>query len=95
TRQTAGQIYGTGTKLGAELPFSRVQELEADKVGLIFMVKAGYDPREAVALWKRFGAYHRQQGGQGSEFLRTHPLDSTRIQALEDFLPVALRHYRP
>lgn len=94
TRQAAGQVYGTGATLGARLPFSRTQELEADRIGMIFMAKAGYDPREAVALWKRFSAYNRQQGGQGTEFLRTHPIDSTRIKALEEFLPVALRHYR-
>ena len=59
------------------------------------MAKAGYDPREAVGLWKRFAAYNRSRGGQGAEFLRTHPLDTTRIQALEAFLPVALKYYRP
>ena len=83
-----------GTQSGFGLPFSRKQELESDQIGMIFMAKAGYDPAEAVGLWKRMAAYQQKSGGQQPEFLRTHPLSTTRIQALEDFLPVAKQYYR-
>ena len=60
------------------------------------MARAGYDPEEAVRLWERFAAWRTQQGqGNSPEFLRTHPLDQTRIAALREFLPVAQREYRP
>lgn len=76
------------------LTFSRAQELEADRIGTIFMARAGYDPEEAVAMWQRFAAYNNAQGSQGAEFLRTHPLNETRIAALRDFMPVAKREFR-
>ncbi len=94
TQQAAGQLYGLGTQVGLGLPFSRAQELEADRIGMIFMAQAGYDPAAAVTLWEKFGAYQRQQGGQQPEFLRTHPLSSTRINALKGFLPVARKQYQ-
>lgn len=82
--------------LGVILPYSRRAELDADKLGTLYMARAGYDPQEAVALWGRFQAWRQgQKKGEGPEFLRTHPLDSSRIQALRDFLPVAQREYRP
>ena len=76
------------------LTFSRSQELEADRIGTLFMARAGYDPNEAVAMWQRFAAYNKTRGNQGAEFLRTHPLNETRINALREFLPVAQREYR-
>ena len=76
------------------LTFSRSQELEADRIGTLFMARAGYDPNEAVAMWQRFAAYNKARGSQGAEFLRTHPLNETRIAALREFLPVAQREYR-
>ena len=60
---------------------SRTQESEADWRGLIYMAKAGYDPEAAVAFWERFAAFNKQAGGGGTPwFLRTHPLDETRIK---------------
>jgi len=94
TRNTAGTIYNTGTKLGAALPFSRGQESEADKIGMIYMAKAGYDPVQAINMWKRFAAYNARQGSETPEFLRTHPLNNTRIRQLEAFLPRAQQDYR-
>lgn len=82
--------------LGVVLPYSRKAELDADKLGTLYMARAGYDPQEALALWNRFASWRQQQKkGEGPEFLRTHPLDSSRIQALREFLPVAQREYRP
>lgn len=89
TRQSVGQLYGIGTQLAVGLPFNRQQELEADRIGMIYMARAGYEPAQAIDLWRRFGAYKAQRGGEEMEFLRTHPLSSTRIKALQEFLPVA------
>ena len=80
--------------LGVVLPHSRKAELDADKLGTIYMARAGYDPRESVALWGRFSEWRvKEKKGQAPEFLRTHPLDSSRIRELRGFLPVATREY--
>lgn len=94
-RGTVLGAYGIGSEVGVALPHSRAQELEADRLGLRYMARAGYDPREAIAFWKRFGAYQKEQGGGGTfEFLRTHPLDETRIRALQEQMPQAIAEYR-
>jgi predicted Zn-dependent protease len=89
--QSAAMVaYGLGGKLGVELPYDRKQESEADHIGLIYMARAGYDPKEAVAFWKRFAEYNKSHGGGSTpSFLRTHPLDETRIKQLEQWLPEA------
>lgn len=89
-QQAALLAYGATTKLGRELPHSRAQESEADHIGVVYMARAGYDPKEAVAFWQRFMAYNGQQGGsQTPSFLRTHPLDEVRIRQLQQWLPEA------
>lgn len=85
--------YGAGSQLGILLPYSRLQESEADRLGLIFMAMAGYDPRGAVAFWDRMAA--EQQGGRPPEFLSTHPGHDTRIDQIRRHMPEALRFYRP
>jgi len=81
--------------LGVILPYSRKAELDADKLGMLYMARAGYDPEEAIALWQRFAAWRKQQKkGEAPEFLRTHPLDQSRISGLREFLPVAEREYK-
>ncbi|MBI5800288.1 MAG: M48 family metallopeptidase [Verrucomicrobia bacterium] len=88
--------YGLGAKLGRELPHSRGQESEADHIGLIYMARAGYDPEAAVGFWQRFADHSRNQGGSGTPaFLRTHPLDTVRIQQIQQWLPEAKVNYRP
>jgi predicted Zn-dependent protease len=87
------QAYGLGSQLGVMLPYSRTQELEADELGLLFMARAGYDPREAIAFWKRFAAYNAKRGGAPPEFLSTHPLDQRRIAQLERLMPRAIAEY--
>jgi predicted Zn-dependent protease len=87
--------YGLGAQLGVMLPHSRRQELEADQLGLMYMARAGYDPREAIGFWQRFSDYGRKHGGgRQIEFLSTHPVDRTRIAQLERFMPQALAEYR-
>ena len=88
------QGYGLGTQFGILLPYSRAQELEADKIGLILMAKAGYDPALALDFWRRMMAKedHKLRPPQ---FMSTHPGDYTRVQAMADFLPEAERYYLP
>jgi predicted Zn-dependent protease len=91
-QQAAMLAYGAGAKVGRELPHSRSQELEADHIGVIYMARAGYDPKAAVAFWKRFADFNRQQGGNASwlsQFLSTHPVDTVRIEELEKLMPEA------
>ncbi len=95
TRVLVLTAYGLGAKVGRELPHSRAQESEADRIGLIYMARAGYDPEAAVAFWQRFGEHNRQQGGGTPEFLRTHPLDTVRVQQLQQWMPEAKANYRP
>ncbi len=84
--------FGVGAQVGVLLPFSRTQETEADRLGLIFMAMAGYDPRVAVGFWQRMAA---QGGGAPPEFLSTHPSDQTRINNLQGFMAEALTYYKP
>lgn len=85
------QSFGIGGTLGL-LAYSRKHESEADKMGLVFMAMAGYDPREAPKFWERMS----QGGGQAPpEILSTHPSDETRMRDLEAFLPEALKYYKP
>jgi len=88
------QAYGIGAGVGVLLPFSRSQESEADRIGLILMAKAGYDPRVALEVWERM---EKKEGGRSAppEFLSTHPGYETRIQQLRAFIPEALSHYQP
>jgi predicted Zn-dependent protease len=76
--------YGqTGAKFGFLLPFSRKQELEADRLGVDYMQRAGYRPREAVTLWRHMQA----NGGPNTpQFASTHPSDETRIAALQAYI---------
>lgn len=92
TQQLFMTAYGAGTTVGALLPFSRLQESEADKMGLIFMAMAGYDPNEAPAFWERMAA--NSGGGAPPEFLSTHPSHSTRIADLKAAIPEAMKYYK-
>jgi predicted Zn-dependent protease len=82
--------YGIGTTVGAMLPFSRQQETEADKFGLIFAAMAGYDPREALPFWERMA---KAGGASQPEFLSTHPSNETRIRKIQQFMPEAMKYY--
>lgn len=84
--------YGIGTQVGILLPYSRLQESEADRLGLIFMAMAGYDPHQAPEFWKRMSS--GKQGGAPPEFLSTHPADETRIRNLEKHMDEAMSYYR-
>lgn len=83
------QAFGIGINIGVLLPFSRSQELEADRVGLILMAKAGYDPHEAVAFWRRM---MKAKDKTPPEFLSTHPTTERRIRELEGWIPEAMKY---
>lgn len=82
--EALNQAYGLATGIGVILPFSRKQELEADRVGISLMDKAGYNPIGALEFWKRM-----KEGRQEKEplvYLSTHPVDDKRIAQIEKIL---------
>ena len=89
-QRTVMAALGAGAKYGAILPFGRGHENEADELGLLYMARAGYDPREALDFWKRMAAANP---GQPPEFLSTHPSNGTRLQRLQAEMPRAMEEY--
>ncbi|MEI9809074.1 MAG: M48 family metallopeptidase [Bacteroidota bacterium] len=85
--------YGLGSQVGVLLPFSRSNELEADRYGLIFAAMSGYNPEEAINLWKRME--QASAGQKPPEFLSTHPSEGKRIDQLQKLMPEALKYYKP
>lgn len=91
TRVLVQQAYGMGVTVGGILPFSRLHESEADKLGMVFMAMAGYDPSKSSELWARMSA--ASGGGKPPEFLSTHPSDAKRMAEMKKFLPQAMKYY--
>jgi predicted Zn-dependent protease len=91
TKQLLFQAVGVGTQVGM-LKFSRQHESEADKIGLIFMAMAGYDPKEAPKFWERMSTM--SGGGAPPEWLSTHPSHATRINDLNAAIPEAEKYYK-
>ncbi|RIY32344.1 hypothetical protein CJP74_04795 [Psittacicella melopsittaci] len=93
TQSTAvGQTAITLADLGVMKPFSRANETEADVQGLFLMAKAGYNPENAITLWKKMEAY--SGGDTSNSILSTHPSYSQRFKVLQDNLPEALKLYQ-
>ena len=92
---TPGQYLRVVALLGAagSLPFTRKQESEADHIGLVYMARAGCDPRQAVAFWQRM--QRASKGKEPPEFLSDHPSDEHRIERVKEWLPEAERAYKP
>ncbi len=92
--QRAGVMaaIGAGAQYGVLLPFSRDHESEADKIGLHYMARAGYDPHEAITFWERMSQL--SNGSRVPEFASTHPSHQTRIRDLEAEMPNALQEYQ-
>ena len=86
----ASDALGMGAALGILNPFSRLQESEADLIGLDYMAMAGFDPRESVELWQNMNAKNKTAV---PEFMSTHPSGETRIEDLVSALPHALGLY--
>ncbi len=84
------QALGLGLQFG-ELKYSRVHESEADEIGLTLMAKAGFEPSQAVELWKNMAA--QSQGARQPEFMSTHPAPETRIEDLSRNMKSAQKIY--
>ena len=83
---------GLGANVGVMLPYSRMQESEADHIGLMLLAKACYDPKEAIEFWKNFS--RAQRGNHPPVYLSDHPADEERIRNLRSLLPQAMQIYR-
>ena len=92
TRQLFMTAYGAGATVGLILPYSRLHETEADKLGLVFMAMAGYDPKVSIGFWERMA---KVGGAKPPEILSTHPSDQTRINNLKAYMPTAMKYYKP
>ena len=91
TRELFMTAFGVGATVGLLLPYSRLHEGEADRIGLMLMARAGYDPKEAVPFWERM---NKKEGPRPPEFLSTHPAPASRIASLKTYLPEALPYYQ-
>lgn len=91
TRDIFLSLYGIGATVGS-LAYSRQHEYEADKMGLVFMAMAGYNPERAISFWQDMAA---NSGPKPPEFLSTHPHDENRVKALREYLPKAMKYYKP
>lgn len=93
TKQLWMTVFNAGAQYGVLLPYSRLQENEADHLGLLFMAMAGYDPRAALTFWEAMAV--SKAGGFNPEFLSTHPSDESRIRNIRVKINDALRYYTP
>ena len=89
-QQATMAALGLGSNVGVLLPWSRMQESEADELGLLIAADAGYDPRTAIDLWTRMAS----QSGAPPEFLSTHPSENTRVKRLQKLMPKATKLYQ-
>jgi predicted Zn-dependent protease len=89
--QTGLGLLGIGAEYGILMPYSRIQESEADIIGVELMAKAGFDPRQSVLLWQKME--HASSGQEPVEFLSTHPAHATRIQDLEQQMSQSMSLY--
>ena len=78
--ETGTQLLGLAAQYTIGLPFSRKHETEADHIGTELMARAGYDPHEAVNIWKKMSEV---SGSQVPEIMSTHPSHESRIKDLE------------
>ena len=90
TQALLGAAIGLGANYGVMLPFSRKHELEADRLGLIFMTIAGYNPEEAIPFWTRMASLG--SGQKPPEFMSTHPSDAHRIEQIKALMPEVLKY---
>ena len=91
TRELFMTAFGVGATVGLILPYSRLHESEADRIGLMLMARAGYNPKEAVPFWERM---NKKEGPRPPEFLSTHPAPASRIANLKTYISEALPYYQ-
>ncbi|MEE9193205.1 MAG: M48 family metallopeptidase [Thermodesulfobacteriota bacterium] len=92
TQQLWMMAFGIGAQYGVILPYSRLQESEADHLGLIFMAMAGYDPNRAIGFLDRMAKTKNKQAPP--EFMSTHPSDETRIRKAKEAIPKVMQYYK-
>ena len=90
TQAIAQQVYGLGAQYGVMQPFSRKHESEADKMGLVLMTIAGYNPQNAITFWQKMAAV---SSSNVPEFLSSHPSHETRISDLTKWVPEVKKQY--
>lgn len=90
TQQIVNQVYGLGANYGVMLPFSRKHESEADKMGLVLMSLAGYNPRTALTFWQKMASSSKNTT---PAFMSDHPSDAKRIADIEKDLPAIEQQY--
>jgi predicted Zn-dependent protease len=83
TGQTGTDLAGVIGQVTYVLPYSRIHETEADRIGVELAARAGYDPRAAIALWQKMATL--SGGSAPPELLSTHPSDQTRMKDLAEF----------
>ena len=91
TRELFITAFGVGTGVGFLLPYSRLHENEADRIGLTLMARAGYNPNEAVPFWSRMNA---KKEARPPEFLSTHPAPESRMSNIRRYIPEAMPYYQ-
>jgi predicted Zn-dependent protease len=91
TSQVALQAAAVATTVGVQLPNSRTQEAEADRIGIELAAKAGYDPHAAPRLWAKMLDASGTKGQ--SDFLSTHPAGEKRQEALSALIPQMMPYY--
>ncbi len=91
TRDLFLAVFGIGGTVGS-LAYSRQHEYEADKLGMVFMAMAGYNPERALTFWQDFAS---MPGLSTPTFLSTHPSSKDRVEAIKAFMPEALKYYDP
>lgn len=90
TQSIAQQVYGLGAQYGVMQPFSRKHESEADKMGLVLMTIAGYNPSNAITFWQKMNANSQTKV---PEFMSSHPSHETRIKDLTKWVPEVQKQY--
>lgn len=89
--QIGSGVAGAAGQLAYNLPYSRIQETEADRMGVELAARAGFDPRAAIALWQKMAKL--SSGGAPPQILSTHPSHDTRIKDLTEFSQKVLPLY--
>lgn len=92
--QMAQMAYGAGTTVARVLPHSRANESEADRMGLIFAAKAGYDPQAAITFWEKMAQQKTGSTGALEKYLSTHPTNQERIADLRAMMPEVMPTYQ-